>query len=402
MRGAVIVDTVRTGITPAFAGELRWERPDDLAALCVDRLLARHPQVDVDDVDDCIVGCAFPEGPQGMNLGRNVAILSRLGRATAGMTISRYCASGLDAIAAASSRVISGMAEAIVVVGVESVSMTMRHVSQHALFNPRIERESPGTYLEMQIHDPEVPFWKRAFRSMGETAELIALRSSIDRHAQDEYACRSQERTAAAQRAGRFDDELIGLTVELGAGAPPIELAADRCNRPETTPSVLAELEPAFRPDGTVTAGNASPIADGAASCLVVSERFAQDRGLASLGRFCGHTSIGCEPELMARGPVLAIPKLLRSTGHELRDVQFLEINEAFASQMIHCIDALDLDPQRVNVDGGAISLGHPFGMTGVRLVGHLLRTLKQRGAPRGVVATCIGGGMGSAALLET
>lgn len=420
MRRAVIVDSVRTGITAGLQGELRWLRPDDMAARCVDALMHRNPEVAPHDVDDCVIGCAFPEGPQGMNLGRNVATLSVLGPAVAGLTVSRYCASGLDAVATAASRIISGMCEVVVAGGVESVSMTMRNVNTFGLFNPEIQRRSPGTYLEMNIDDPRVPFWKRAFRSMGATAELVAERYQISREAQDAFACRSQQRTAAAQAAGRFDDELIDIATEVrseldqseldqseldqdGEPPPPVErLANDRCGRPETTPAGLAALEPAFRPGGTVTAGNSSPIADGAASCLLVSERYARDHQLEPLGYFRSHAMVGCEPELMARGPVLAIPKLLRQLGYALRDIDLLEINEAFASQMVYALRALDLDEERVNVDGGAISLGHPFGMTGVRLVGHLLRELRRRQASRGIVAICIGGGMGSAALLET
>jgi acetyl-CoA acyltransferase len=377
-----------------------------MAAHCIDALLARHPGLPREFIDDCIVGCAFPEGPQGLNLGKGVAVASSLGEAVAGCTISRYCASGLDAVAAAASRIVSGHADALLAVGVESVSMTMRGLNTEGLFNPRVAQKSPGSYIKMR-DDLTVPFWKRAFRSMGETAERLARVHDVSRREQDAYACISQGRTAKAQAAGRFDDELTALDPRryLAGGslhlAPPCTVGSDLCNRPNTTAEVLAGLEPLFGIGGSVTAGNAAAAADGAAAALVVSEEFAAAHRLARLGYFRGYAVAACPPDLMGLGPTLAIPKLLAVHGLSDREIDAFEINEAFAAQVVHCLRALRLDGERVNVDGGAISVGHPFGMTGVRLVGHLLRGLRGSGGRLGVVSLCVGGGIGVAALLE-
>lgn len=407
MKRAVIIDAVRTPITKGFQGELRDTRPDDLAASCIDALLQRNSGLDRQWIDDCIVGCGFPEGAQGMNLGKNVAVASGLGEGVAGCTVSRYCASGLEAIANAAGRVASGYSEAVIAAGVESVSQTLRTVNTERLFNPRIEQKSPGTYLRMNPADRVTPFWKRAFRCMGETAEILAERERIGRAQQDEFACRSQARTAAAQRAELFADEIIAVLLEPGldlasrTANQSLTIRRDLCNRPDTTEAVLAGLEPSFRPNGTVTAGNAAPPCDGAAAALIVSEGFEARYALPKLGYFSGYAVTACEPELMGKGPTLAIPKLLARHGLRLTDIDLFEINEAFAAQMVYCERALNLNPGRVNVNGGAISVGHPFGMTGVRLVGHLLRELRRRGGRRGVVAMCTGGGIGVAALVE-
>jgi acetyl-CoA acyltransferase len=375
-----IVDSVRTGISRAFQGRLRAARPDDMAAHCVDALFARNPWLAGARIDDCAIGCAFPEGPQGMNLGRNVAVLSRLGRDTAGLTISRYCASGLDAVAHAAARIASGQAEVVVAGGVESISMTMKSVNAHHLFNPAIRDRSPGTYVHMSWDNPAIPFWKRAFRTMGETAEIIAEQRGIARAAQDACAWQSQQRTAQAQDAGVFRDEIVPLAVAIEdpvTGA--IEHAIvdrDDCNRPDTALETLATLQPAFRPDGSVTAGNAAPAADGAACMVLASEEVARRERLAVLGWFTGYATVGCEPELMAAGAVRAIKKLCAAHRLAPGDIDVFEINEVFA-------------------------LGHPFGMTGARLVGHAARELGRRGQRRAVVAMCVGGGVGAAALIE-
>jgi acetyl-CoA acyltransferase len=405
MARVAIVDGVRTGISRAFHGRLRSARPDDMAAHCIDALLSRNPRLDPARVDECVIGCAFPEGPQGMNLGRNAAVLSRLGQDTAGLTISRYCASGLDAVAHAASRIASGQAEVVIAGGAESISMTMKSVNMTHIWNPAIRERSPGTYVKMSCDVPTIPFWKRAFRSMGETAEIIAEREKITRAEQDRYAWRSQMRTARAQEAGLFRDEIVPLAVDI-ADAPgtPVERAVvdrDDCNRPDTTVEVLADIEPAFRPDGSVTAGNASPSADGASCMLLASEHVARREGREVLGWFTGYATIGCEPELMAVGAVRAISKLLAAQRLALRDIDLFEINEVFAAQILYCMRALGLDEQRVNVNGGAISLGHPFGMTGARLVGHAVRELRRRGQRLAVVSMCVGGGIGTAALVE-
>ncbi|MEN9578506.1 MAG: hypothetical protein RJA70_1515 [Pseudomonadota bacterium] len=403
MMRAVVVDSVRTGIARAFQGDLRTTRSDDLAAHCFDALLERNPGLPALSIDDCIVGCAFPEGTQGLNLAKNVAVLSKLGETVPGCTISRYCASGLDAVAFAASRVVSGHAEGIIVGGVESVSLTLRTLNTVGLFNPRIARKSPASYLQMNVAEPGVPFWKQAFRSMGATAEILAERYGIPREEQDAYAVASQERTATAQRQCRFEAEIVPFNAEANDGATleVVRVASDSCARPDTTAAVLAALEPAFRQDGTVTAGNAAPAADGAAACLVVSEALALRHQLQRLGYFLGYATVACEPALMGSGPARAIPKLLAAHNLRLEQIDLLEVNEAFAVQVVYCLRTLGLGLERTNVNGGAISVGHPFGMTGVRLVGQLLRELRRRGGRFGVVAMCVGGGMGVAALLE-
>ncbi|MGK4005886.1 thiolase family protein [Sorangium sp. So ce1036] len=406
MARVAIIDGVRTGISRAFQGRLQAARPDDMAAHCIDALLARNPRLDPARVDDCVIGCAFPEGPQGMNLGRNAAVLSRLGLGVAGLTISRYCASGLDAVAHAASSIASGQAQVVVAGGAESISMTMKSVNASNIFNPAIRERSPGTYLNMSCEVPTIPFWKRAFRSMGETAEVIAQRERITREEQDGYAWRSQMRTLSAQRAGLFDDEIAPLAVDVAEqpGGPVERVVVDRddCTRPDTTPEVLATLQPAFRPDGSVTAGNAAPAADGASCTLLADEEVARRDGLEIRGFFAGYATVGCEPELMAVGAARATSKLLAARGLSVRDVDLFEINEVFAAQILCCMRALELDEARVNVNGGAISVGHPFGMTGSRLVGHAARELRRRGGRRAVVAMCVGGGIGTAALIES
>lgn len=396
MTRAVIVDSVRTGITKAFQGELRDSRSDDLAALCIDSLLARNPQVEPNRIEDCLVGCAFAEGVQGLNFAKNVALASRLEQIVPGCTISRYCASGLDAVAVAASRIMSGMSDAMVAGGAESVSLILPSVNTSGFFNPRIIQSSPDSCPGKSPQDSRTPFWKAALRSMAMTADALAERFEITRAAQDEYACISQARTAAAQQRRSFAEELVCVPI---VGSTPVD--SDRCNRPDTDLESLASLEPALCPTGTVTAGNSAPPADGAAAALLVNEELALTLDLAKLGYFVGYATVACEPKLMGLGPSLAIPRLLHKHSLSLSQIDLLEINEAFAAQMVHCVRALRIDPERVNVNGGAISLGHPFGMTGVRLVGHLLRELRRRGGRLGVVALCVGGGMGVAALVE-
>jgi acetyl-CoA acyltransferase len=257
----------------------------------------------------------------------------------------------------------------------------------------------------MNIDSPTIPFWKRAIRSMGETAEMIARRDQIARDVQDRYAWRSQVRTARAQEAGVFRDEIVPITVELADGPDgPVErviVDRDDCNRPDTTPEVLASLQPSFREDGSVTAGNAAPTADGASCMLLASEAVVQRQGLEVLGWFTRYATVGCEPALMAAGAALAIKKLVAAHRLAPGEIDLYEINEVFAAQILHCIRALELDEERVNVNGGALSLGHPFGMTGARLVGHVARELGRRDQRLGVVSMCVGGGIGAAALIE-
>ncbi len=409
MKRAVLVDSVRTGITRSFKGSLRETRPDDLAAHCVDQLLARNPRVDPERVADCVVGCAFPEGAQGMNIGRSVALLSRLGAAVAGTTMNRYCASGLQAIAYAAAQIASGHADAMVAGGVESISMTLSTVNTNHVFNRRLSDRHPGVYLGMDIDNPQIEYRKRVFQSMGETAELVAERFGISRRDQDVYSVRSQERTARAQASGLFDDEIIPVEVITTSGDERGEVVVrkkvvtrDECNRPATTLEQLAEFKPSFKPGGSVTAGNSSQVTDGACFCLLVSEDLARDRALEHLGYFRGFTVAGCPPEVMGVGPVPAIRELTRRVDVSPSEIDLFEINEAFASQTVHCQRVLEIDDQRLNVNGGAISIGHPFGMSGARMVGHLLRELRRRNGRFGVVSMCVGGGMGAAGLVES
>lgn len=407
MQRVAIVDSARTPIGRAFQGKLAALRPDDLAAHCVDVLLARHGWLRPEQVDDCAIGCAFPEGAQGMNLGRNVAVLSGLGRDVPGLTISRYCSSGLDAVAHAAARIASGQAEVMVAGGVESISMTLKTVNQTGLFNDRIAARSPGTYLAMNLGAP-LPFWKRAMRSTGATAEHIAARERISRQEQDAWALRSQQRTAAASAAGWFAEEIAPVDAPV-VGTPgdgPVALARalvdrDECPRPDSTLAGLAAIEPAFSPTGSVTAGNAAPAADGAAAVLLVSEQVAQREQLAVLGWFAGYASVGCAPEAMAEGGPRAVRKLLAAHRLAPGEVDVFELNEVFAAQLLYTMRVLELDEARVNPAGGALALGHPFGMTGARLVGQTARLLRRRRARRAVVAMCVGGGAGVAALIE-
>jgi acetyl-CoA acyltransferase len=406
MHRVAIVDSARTAIARAFQGRLSAARPDDLAARCVDALLARNRWLAPEQVDDCVIGCAFPEGAQGMNLGRNVAVLSGLGRDVAGLTITRYCSSGLDAVAHAAARIAAGQAEVMVAGGTESISMTMKSINAASLFNPAIRARSPGTYLDMNLDAPAIPFWKRAFRSTGGTAELIARREGISRAQQDACALRSQQRTAAAEAAGWFREELIPVEAgaDPGAGGEAAEprLTRDECPRPDSTLAGLAALQPAFSPTGSITAGNAAPAADGAAALLLVSEQVAQREQLPVLGWFCGYATVGCAPEAMAEGAPRAVAKLLAAQRLSAAEIDLFELNEVFAAQLLYSLRVLELDEERVNPAGGALSLGHPFGMTGARLVGQTARHLRRTRSRRAVVAMCVGGGIGAAALIET
>ncbi|WP_287815120.1 thiolase family protein [Pseudomonas sp.] len=391
MREVVIVDSVRTGLAKSFRGKFNQTRPDDMAAHCVNALLARNG-IDPASVEDCIVGAASNEGAQGFNIGRNVAVLSKLGTGTAGMTLNRFCSSGLQAIAIAANQIASGFSDVIVAGGVESISLTLRSVNQEHLLNPTLQESSPGIYMPM-----------------GLTAEVVAKRYQVSREAQDQYALQSQQRTAQAQADGRFDDEIVAMNtrylVEDKASGEQkwLDGVVDRddCNRPDTTLQSLASLKPAFSEDGSVTAGNASQLSDGASMTLVMSLERAQALGLKPRAVFRGFTVAGCEPDEMGIGPVFAVPKLLNAAGVSLQDVDLWELNEAFASQCLYCRDRLEIDNAKYNVNGGSIAIGHPFGMTGSRQVGHIVRELQRQQLRYGVVTMCVGGGMGAAGLFE-
>lgn len=406
MGRVIIVDSVRTGITKSFRGKLRNVRPDNLAAKCVDELFRRNESIDAIDVEDCIVGCAFPEGAQGMNLGRNIAVLSQLSTNVAGSTVNRYCGSGLQAVAFAAGQIKDGGAEAIVAGGVESISMTLKHINTRHVYNAQIKSKAPGMYLAMNTEDDQPDFMKNTFFSMGMTAEVVAERYGIKREEQDYFAYSSQVRTYSAQRDGIFDEEIVPITITLPKRPGSADfreeiLNRDECNRPESTLESLAALSPSFKDGGTVTAGNSSQITDGACMCLLASEDYVMRRGLPRLGYFHGYATSGCQPEEMGVGPVKAIKKLLSRFHLSMNDIDLFELNEAFASTIVYCQKVMNIDLGKLNVNGGAISVGHPFGMTGARQIGHILRELRRRDKRFGVVAMCIGGGMGLAALVE-
>jgi acetyl-CoA acyltransferase len=391
MREVVIVDSVRTGLAKSFRGKFNITRPDDMAAHCVNALLERTG-VDPMLIDDCIVGAGSNEGAQGYNIGRNVAVLSGLGINAAGMTLNRFCSSGLQSIAIAANQIASGCSDAIVAGGVESITMTAKSRNTDHLYNPRLQEELPGIYYPM-----------------GDTAEVVARRYNVSRESQDAYALQSQQRTARAQSEGLFSDEIVPMAVKYqvqdkATGEISIVdgvVDVDECNRPETTLEGLASLKPVFAEDGSVTAGNASQLSDGASMTLVMSLEKALELGLKPIAYFRGFTVAGCQPDEMGIGPVYSVPKLLAARGLEVDDIDLWELNEAFASQCLYARDYLGIDNEKYNVNGGSISIGHPFGMTGSRQVGHIVRELQRRNLRYGIVTMCVGGGMGATGLFE-
>ncbi|WET09022.1 thiolase family protein [Pseudomonas sp. D3] len=391
MREVVIVDSVRTGLAKSFRGKFNQTRPDDMAAHCVNALLVRNG-IDPATVEDCIVGAGSNEGAQGYNIGRNVAVLSQLGTGTAGMTLNRFCSSGLQAIAIAANQIASGCSDIIVAGGVESISLTMKSVNTDNLINPLLKEQVPGLYFPM-----------------GQTAEIVARRYHVSREDQDRYALQSQQRTAQAQADGLFDDEIVPMAVKYSVEdkntgvVQVLDGVVDRddCNRPDTTLASLQGLKPVFAEDGSVTAGNSSQLSDGASMTLVMSLEKALALGLKPKAFFRGFTVAGCEPDEMGIGPVFSVPKLLKAKGLQVADIDLWELNEAFASQCLYARDRLEIDNAKYNVNGGSISIGHPFGMTGSRQVGHLVRELQRRNLRYGVVTMCVGGGMGATGLFE-
>ena len=392
MSQVVIVDNIRTGLAKAHRGTFNMSRSDDLVAHCIDALLERNPQVDAAEIEDVILGCGRQVGEQSGNVARH-AVLSTLPITVPATTISRACSSGLNSIAFAANQVASGCADIIMAGGVESITGLSRGEPANFEENPRLLEEKPDVFM-----------------AMGNTAEVVARRYQVSRESQDEYALQSQQRYAAAAEAGYIGDEIAPMTVEwrkvIDKETKETEIVAgtvdrDECNRPTTTFEGLAKLKPVFEEDGTVTAGNASQLSDGASMTLVMSEKRAEQLGLEPMGYFRGFTVAGCEPDEMGIGPVFAIPKLLDRLGMTLEDVDLVELNEAFASQCLYCRDRLGIDPEKYNVNGGSIAIGHPFGMTGSRLTGTVLRELKRRDQKLGIVSMCIGKGMGAAGLVE-
>jgi len=393
MSQVVIVDSIRTGLAKAHRGTFNLTRSDELVAHCIDALLERNPALDPAEVEDVTLGAGRQIGEQSANVGRHAVALSGLPITVPAMTISRACSSGLNAIAIAATQIASGSAEVAIAGGVESIT--------------GLERGTPAQFDENQRLLEEKP---DMFMAMGNTAEVVARRYDVSRDAQDEYALQSQQRYGAAQSAGLIDDEIAPMTVEwrkiVDKETRATEIVdgtvdRDECNRPTTTLEGLGKLAPAFEADGSVTAGNASQLSDGASMTLVMSEKRAEQLGLEPMAYFRGFTVAGCEPDEMGIGPVFAIPKLLGYKGLSMADIDLVELNEAFASQCLYCRDRLDIDNEIYNVNGGSIAIGHPFGMTGSRLTGVLLRELKRRDKKLGIVSMCIGKGMGAAGLFE-
>ena len=394
MPNAVIVDSVRTGLAKSFRGAFNNTRADNMTAHLVNAIMERNPEVDKSMVDDMILGCGAPEGAQGHNIARNVAVLSDLPIQVGGTTVNRYCSSGLQTVAMAATQVQSGFSDCIIAGGVESISTTQGHGNMHMYVNEKLAEEVPGIY-----------------HAMGITAETVAKRYGVTRESQDEYALSSQQRTAAAQEQGLYADEIIPMETKMilknkETGAEKeVDAVVDRddCNRPETTLEGLSSLNPVFDPEnGSVTAGNSSQLSDGASVTMVMSEDKANELGIKPLAYFRGFTVVGCEPDEMGIGPVFSIPKLLEKANLTVDDIDLWELNEAFASQVVYIRDKLGLPSEKLNVNGGSIAIGHPFGMTGSRQVGHLTRELRRRGGKYGIVTMCVGGGMGATGLFES
>jgi acetyl-CoA acyltransferase len=389
MRDAVVVSSVRTAVGKAPRGTLKDTRPDELGALAVREAVRRVPGLDPQEVEDCIMGCALPEAEQGLNMARVVALRAGLPITTAGMTINRFCSSGLQAIAIAAQQIMTGQHEVVVAGGTESMSLVPMSGNKYAP-NPHFAEHWPDVYL-----------------TMGLTAEIVAKRYDISREDQDRFALRSHRNAMAAQQAGRFDDEILPVTTlrwVTDNGRPHSEevtLAQDEGVRGDSTLDALAKLKPVFATDGVVTAGNSSQTSDGAAAAVVMSAERATRLGVASLAVFRSFAVAGVSPEEMGIGPVKAIPKALTQAGLRLDDIGVIELNEAFAAQALAVIRLADLDVDRVNVNGGAIALGHPLGCTGAKLTATLLREMRRREARYGMVTMCIGGGQGAAGIFE-
>ena len=391
-RDVVIVDSVRTGLAKSFRGSFNLTRSDDMLAHCIDAILERNPSLDPAEVEDVIVGAANHEGEQGGNIARLGVILSKLPVTTAAQSINRFCSSGLQSIAIAATQIASGQTEVAMAGGVDSISMGARQQGAKAEKNPILVEQKPEIFM-----------------AMGNTAEVVARRYQVTREAQDQFALMSQQRYAAAAANGAIGEEIVPMAVKMKkvnkeTGEESIVDAIvdrDECNRPDTTIEGLAKLPPAFEENGSVTAGNASQLSDGASMTLLMSAERAAQLGLEPMGIFRGFTVAGCEPDEMGIGPVFAIPRLLERAGLGINDIDLWELNEAFASQCLYSRDHLGIDPEKYNVNGGSIAIGHPFGMTGSRLTGTVLRELKRRNQKYGVVTMCIGGGQGAAGLFE-
>lgn len=390
MREAVIVAAVRTAVGKAPRGSLKDTRPDDMAASVIQELLKRCPGLQAGEIDDVIMGCALPEGEQGLNMARIAALKAGLPYTVPAMTINRFCSSGLQSIALGAERILAGFADVIVAGGAESMSMVPMSGNKFSA-NPTLAETYPEVYI-----------------SMGLTAENVAQRFEIRREDQDLFAVQSHRRAAGALREGRFQEETLPLRTQVGIqsenGEPcfkEILFERDEGVRPDTSLEGLAKLKPVFKIGGTVTAGNSSQTSDGAAAVVIMSREKARDLGFKPMASFRGFALGGVPPEIMGIGPVEAVPRALKLAGISLQDVDLFELNEAFAAQALYVIRHLGIDPERVNVNGGAIALGHPLGCTGAKLTATLLYEMRRRQARFGVVTMCIGGGMGAAGVFE-